>query len=234
MSLMPELMDGAILFGLVAAGFSWTLKRHDGQRRLPFWVVIAIGIVAAYLGPPLFAVVKSALSFVPGMSRLTETSVIFGLWVALISLVMFETKGQPRRVPIWVGLSIALVATFAVPPLLDRVTGIYQNASLRPNVNSCTSGMLGQSAPRQVTNICDYSISVGLCMPAEENPAPCRQTITIAPGAVANFDPGEARLSYLPSNPNGLTVVACRPPNRPSRTLSVLGRGHRGVCLPAI
>lgn len=220
------------MFGLVAAGFFWTVKRHDGQRRFPFWLVAAVGVAAAYIGPPVFAVVKDTVSYVPGLPRLTETAVIFGLWVALITLTLFETKGQPRRVPIWAGVSIALVATFAVPPLLDRATGIYQHASLMPNENGCTSGMLGQSEPRQVTNICDYPITVGLCMPAEKNPAACRQTATIAPGAVANFDPGEARLSSLPSNPNGLTVVACRPPHRPSRSLSVIGRGYDGVCLP--
>lgn len=229
---MPELMDGAILFGFVAVVFSWSLKKHDGQRRLPFWAIVLIGGVAAYVGPPLFDLVKGALSFVPGVSRLTESAVIFGLWVALVALTLFETKGQSRRVPIWVGLSIALVAAFAVPPLMDKITGAYQNMSLKPNVNNCTSGMLGQSAPRQVTNICDYPIAVGLCLPAEKNPAPCQQTTTIAPGATVNFNPGTARLSSLPSNPNGLTVVACRLPHRPSRTLSVMGRGYDGVCLP--
>lgn len=229
---MPELMDGAILFGLVAVGFAWTLKRQDGQRRVPFWALVLVGVIAAYAGPPLFELLKGALSFVPGMSRLTESAVIFGLWVALLSLTLFEKKGGPRRVPIWVGVSIAVVAAFAVPPLLDKVTGAYQNMSLKPNVNSCTTGMLGQSEPREVTNICDHPIAVGLCLPHEENPAPCKQTIIIAPGAVANFDPGEDSLSSLPSNPSGLTVVACRPPHRPSRNLTVMGRGYGGVCLP--
>lgn len=227
-------MDGAILIGLVAVGFSWTLKGQDGQRRLPFWMVVVIGVIAAYVGPPVFAMLKNTLSSVPVLSQVTEGSAILGLWVALVVLTLFETKGQPRRVPIWVGLAVALIATFAVPPLFDKATGIYQNLSLKPNVNKCTSGMLGQSAPRQVTNICEYPITVGLCMPTEKNPVPCKQTTLIAPGTVANFDPGEAHLSVLPSNPNGLTVVACRPPHRPSRTLSVLGRGYDGVCLPGV
>lgn len=229
---MPELKDGAILFGLVAMGFAWVLKAQDGQRRLPVWAILAIGIIAAYLGPPLFTLIKSAVSTVPILSRLTETAVLLGLWVALISLTLFETRGKPRRVPIWVGLSIALVAALAVPPILDKVTGTYQIASLQPDVNACTRGMLGQSAPRQVTNICGHPIVVGLCMPTEKNPEPCRQSITIAPGDVASFDPGEARLSTLPANPNGLTIVACKPPHRPSRTLSVMARGYDGVCLP--
>jgi len=230
---MPELLDGAILFGLVAGGFCWVLKR-DGQRRFPFWMVIAIGVIAAYIGPPAFAVIQSVLSSVPVLSQLTEGSVLFGLWVALGSLTLFETKGQPRRVPIWVGLSIAVVASIAVPQFMDKVTGTYQDMSLKSNINNCTKGMLGLVSPRQFTNICDYPITVGLCLPTEENPAPCRQSATIAPGAVANFDPGEARLASLPSNPNGLTVVACRPPLRPSRSLSAIGRGYTGVCLPGL
>lgn len=232
MSLMPELMDGAILFGLVAVGFAWPLKRPDGQRRVPFWALVLVGVIAAYAGPPLFELLKGALSIVPGVSRLTESAVLFGLWVALVALNLFEPKAGPRRVPIWAGISIAVVASFAVPPLLDKVSGTYQNMSLRPNVNNCTRGMRGQAAPSQVTNICDYPINVGLCLPTEENPAPCKQTATIAPGAMATFDPGEARLSSLPSNPNGLTVVACRLPFRPSRDLSAIGRGYDGVCLP--
>ena len=231
---MPELAPGAILFGLVAVGFSWRLKGSNGQRRLPIWMVATLGIISAYIGPPAFAVLKTALNSVPILSQITESSAIFGLWVALVSLTVFETKGQPRRVPIPIGFAIALVAAIAVPPLIDRATGTYQNLSLKPNVNFCTNGMLGQSAPRRISNICAYPITVGLCMPTEENPDPCRQTIMIAPGAVANFDPNEARLSVLPSNPNGLTVVACRPPHRPSRNLSVLGRGYDGVCLPGI
>ena len=31
---------------------------------------------------------------------------------------------------------------------------------------------------------------------------------------------------------DGLTVVACRPPGRPSRMLSTIGRQYEGVCLP--
>lgn len=91
--------------------------------------------------------------------------------------------------------------------------------------------MRGQTQPREIANICDEPIAVGLCLPGEVNPAPCAQTRTIEPGQAARFDPGEAYLSSPPGNPNGLTVVACRPPARPSRMLSTIGRGDEGVCL---
>lgn len=229
---MPELMDGAILCGLIAAFVAWRIRRPDGARRLPFLGVIGIGVVAAYVGPPVFGAIQGVLVHIPGMSRLTETAVLLGLWFALLALTVFEHKDMPRRVPYWMGGVVGLVAAFGVPPVLDAVSGKYQNASLRANINACTSGMLGQSAPREITNTCDHPIVVGLCMPSEKNPEPCRQSKEIAPGEMATFDPGEARLSFLPGNPNGLTVVACRLPNRPSRSLAPLGRGYDGVCLP--
>jgi len=232
MTKMPELMDGAGFAAVVVMGFAWILKRQDGQRRIPFWMVLALGLIAAYIVPPVLSRAIVTFGDLPGLSRITEGSVLFGLWIALITLSVFETKGQSRRVPVWLGLSIGLFASLVVPPLIDRATGSYQNLSLKANVNGCTGGMLGQVAPREVINHCDYPITVGLCLPGEKNPNPCRQTMTIEPDGRASFDPGEARLSSLPSNLNGLTVVACRPPQRPSRNLSVMGRGYEGVCLP--
>lgn len=79
---------------------------------------------------------------------------------------------------------------------------------------------------------CDFAITLGLCLPGEGNPDPCAQSVTILPGETALLDPGDARLSSVPGNPGGLTVVACRTPDRPSRWGNVTGRGYRGVCLP--
>lgn len=231
---MPELMDGAIFIAFVVAGLSWAIANRRGEkRRLPFWGVVLIGVVAAYIGPPVFAEVQNAWRSVPGLRNVTGGAVIFGLWVALVSLVLFESKGKPRRVPIWLGIAIAIVAVVAVPPLMDRVLGDYQRMSLHPNVNGCASWTQGEGTQRLATNICDYPINVGLCLPDETNPSPCNQTAALEPGTEAKFfDPGTEPLSSLPSNPAGYTVVACRQPNRPSRTISVMGRGYEGVCLP--
>lgn len=239
---MPELMDGAILIAIAVAGLSWIIaNRPNEKRRLPMWGVVLVGVAAAYVGPPVFALVQNVWRSVPGLPHITGGAALFGLWVALVALLMFERKGQPRRVPIWAGIVLALVAAVAVPPLIDRVSGTYQRMSLRADVNGCarwaaggSAGAAGTAAPvRLATNICDYPITVGLCLPHEQNPSPCAQSITLAPGAAAEFNPAGAALSALPSNPNGYTVVACRPPSRPSRTLTVMGRGHEGVCVPA-
>ncbi|MBI1415831.1 MAG: hypothetical protein GC146_01280 [Limimaricola sp.] len=230
---MPELMDGAYLFGIAAAVLSWVLGRRSETRwRIPLWGCALIGAAAAIAGPPVFAVVQQAWRASPFLPDVTPGMAFIGLWAGLAALTLFERKGQPRRVPIWAGLLVAIVAAFGVPPLIDRASGSYQEASLRTDVNRCTTGMLGEVQPRRVTNVCDFPITVGLCMPGELNPAPCLQSVTLAPGATASFDPGEARVSYAPGNRDGLTVVACRPPNRPSRRLGVHGKSHDGVCLP--
>lgn len=230
---MPDLMEGAVVFGLLGALLSRLIVNQVGSgRRMPLWGAGLVGVVCAYVGPPVFAHVQILWRQAPFLPEVTGGMVFIGLWVAFLVLFVFERKGQPRRVPIWAGTLIAVVAMFAVPLLLDKVTGVYQNASLRADVNHCTSGMLGKSQPRSVTNICDFAITVGMCLPGEKNPDPCAQSVTLEPGATAVFDPGAARLSSLPSNANGLTVVACRPPHRPSRNLRTTGRGYEGVCLP--
>ena len=230
---MPELMEGAIMFGLVAAGFSWILINSSGQtRRLPFWGVIVIGVVAAYIGTPLFDLAQNAGRTVPGIPEITSGAIILGLWVALVAMILVERKGQPRRIPIWGVLLIVVGTALVLPPLIDRVTGAYQNTSLRPDANACTRWTAGEKTQLRATNICNYPISVGLCLPGEANPLPCNQSTILAPSEKADFDTGGAPLSALPSNANGYTTVACRPPHRPSRTLTVMGRGYDGVCLP--
>ncbi len=230
---MPELMEGAILFGLVTAGFSWIVINGFGETRsLPFWGVIVIGVVAAYVGAPLFALAQNAGRTIAGFPEFTGGGIFLGLWVALVALTFCERKGQPRRIPIWGVVLIVVGTALVLPPLIDRLTGAYQNASLRADANACTRWTAGVENRRQATNICDYPISVGLCLPGEGNPMPCKQSTLLAPGEQADFDTGGAPLSALPSNANGYTIVACRPPHRPSRTLSVIGRGYDGVCLP--
>lgn len=230
---MPELMDGSIFLGLVGAGLSWVLaKRSGAPRRLPFWGVLLIGIVSAYVGPPVLSLLQDLWRLIPGTPEITQGAVFIGLWVALVVLFVFGRKDHPRRVPVWAAVVVGIVAALVVPPFLDWVTGSYQNASLRADVNQCTNWTPGEGTRYQVTNICDYSISVGLCLPDEKNPKPCDQSALLAPDEKVEFDHRGTGLSALPSNPNGFTVVACRPPNRPSRNLSVMGRGHTGVCLP--
>ncbi|ASP19023.1 hypothetical protein ANTHELSMS3_00299 [Antarctobacter heliothermus] len=230
---MPELMEGAIFWGIVTAVVVRALVNRSGTRRLPLWGAALVGIAMAWLGMPVLAGAQDLWRSTPWLPEVTGGALFIGGWVAMIAAVLFERKGAPRRVPLWVAALAGGVATFAVPPLLDAVTGSYQRASFRADVNNCTHGMLGQVQPQDVTNTCDFPITVGLCLPTEQNPDPCAQSVTLAPGEVARFDPGSAGLSSVPSNPAGLTVVACRVPHRPSRTPKVTGRGFDGVCLPA-
>lgn len=230
---MPELMDGALIFGFLAAILSWMTGRHsDTKRRVPIWGTILIAVAAAYVGPPAFAWVQQMWREVPFLPDVTGGMVFIGLFAALTAHILFERKGHPRRIPIWAKVVIAVIAGLGIPLFMDKVTGSYQNASIRPDVNHCTRGMQGEVQPRHVTNICNFSITVGLCLPDELNPAPCIQSATLAPGESTRFDPGDARRSYAPGNRNGLTVVACRPPHRPSRRRDIAKRSHDGVCLP--
>lgn len=229
---MPELMDGAIPLGVLTAFVVRWIFNRSGTRRLPVWGAVLVGVAVAWLGMPALVWVQGVWRATPWMPEVTGGALFIGGWVSMVALTMFEHKGSPRRVPLWAGVLAGGMAALFVPPLIDWATGSYQRASLRSDVNACTRGMLGQVQPREVTNICDFPITVGLCLPGETNPEPCAQSVTIAPGAVARFDPGLAGLSSVPSNPGGLTVVACRPPHRPSRMGRVTGRGFEGVCLP--
>lgn len=230
---MPDLMEGAIFWGIVTAVVVRALVNRSGTRRLPLWGTALVGVAMAWLGMPVLARVQDLWRSSPWLPEITEGALFIGGWVALIAAVLFERKGAPRRVPLWGAALAGVVAMAVIPPFLDAVTGAYQRASFRSDVNHCARGMRGQVQPQEVTNTCDFPITVGLCLPTEQNPDPCAQSVTIAPGEVARFDPGTAALSSLPSNPGGLTVVACRVPHRPSRTPKVTGRGFDGVCLPA-
>jgi hypothetical protein len=230
---MPEVTSGAVLFGIVTAFLVRVLFRPKDGRRIPLWGAALIGVVAVLAGLPALGWVLAQWRATPWLPEITEGALFIGLWVTGVAAFVFERKDADRRVPIWVAVLAGAVATVTVPPLIDAMTGSYQRASLRANVNHCTEGMLGKVRPREVTNTCDFPITVGLCMATEENPDPCAQSVTIPPGDVALFDPGTETLSSMPSNADGLTVVACRLAHRPSRNLRVTGRGHEGVCLPA-
>lgn len=232
---MPELLPGAVFTGIATALTVIVLRARSLRPRLPAWKVILIGVGAAYVIPPALVFLAGAWRAVPGLPDLpvvTEGQVFIGAWMALAMLSVSHRPGRAPGIPLWACLLIGVATAALLPPFLDRVTGSYQRLSLRADVNHCTRGMTGRTQPREVTNICDEPITVGLCLPGEVNPAPCAQSHTIEPGQIARFDPGQAYLSSLPGNPNGLTVVACRPPARPSRMVSTIGRGYEGVCLP--
>lgn len=230
---MPELDGTSILFGLMVAAVCWLIVNRKGAaRRLPVWGAGLVAVIAMFAANPMLRLAGQLESSVPLFQGITTGAVIIGLWFGLLALTVFERKGQPRRVPYWAGVGIGLVAMFVLPPLLDSATGRYQDASLHNDVNRCMGKAPTQAGELTVTNTCDHPIVVGLCLTTEENPDPCAQTLTIAPGAVSILDPRGEQLSALPSTLDGYTLVACRMPYRPSRDLKVGGRGHRGVCLP--
>lgn len=211
--------------GLVTMVFAIILRGRVGKPRLSVFRLLLIGGAAAYVLPHALAFLTGlwrATSGLPDLPTVTGGQVLLGLFATVAALSLTHRPGNPPNVP---------VAAF-VPLLLDRATGSFQNASLRADANACTQGMTGQLQPREIANTCDFAITVGLCLPGEMNPAPCAQFLTIPPGETAVFDPGAAQLSSVPANPDGLTVVACRAPDRPSRWGNVTGRGYRGVCLP--
>jgi hypothetical protein len=232
---MPEFLTGAVFSGILTVVFVIVQRGRAGKPRLSAWKLGLIGIAAAYVIPwalALSAKVWRASPVLPALPVITFDQVFIGAWVALAVLAISHRPGRRPLVPLWAGLLTGVAFAVLLPPFLNLVTGSYQRASLRTDVNHCTSGMMGQSKPRKVVNICDEPIAVGLCLPGETNPAPCAQAEILQPGQTARFDPGGAQVSSLPFNPNGLTVVACRPPDRPSRMETTMGRGYEGVCLP--
>ena len=232
---MPELLPNAVMIGIVTALAAIVLRFQAGKPRLSFLTLVLIGVAGAYLATPALAYLAQAwraTSWLPTPPEITSGQIFLGAWAGFALLFIANSASKPKRVPLWAGLLFGVAVAVLFPPLIDGLTGSYQRTSLRDDVNHCTRGMTGQVQPREAKNICDEPIIVGLCMPGEVNPAPCAQSFTLAPGETATFDPGGASLSSLPSNPGGLTVVACRPPARPSRMGTTIGRGYEGVCLP--
>lgn len=232
---MEDYSVGTFIVGFILAIVIYRVVYHRPVGRfVPVPVALVLGIGLAMALPLVLPHVLPTIRAVwlgLGLPPLTGGAVFIGAWVAVL-LASF----LPRARPIWqrsvIAVAVGLVAAYGVPPLMDAATGRFNNASLRADVNHCTDGMVGRVQPRVVTNTCAEEIVVGLCLPGERNPAPCAQSVRVAPGQTVTLDPGEARLSSVPGNPGGLTVVACRPPDRPSRTGRVTGRGFDGVCLP--
>ena len=230
---MTPFANGNITLGLVVTFVSWmVLNPPNGPRRLPFLGAVAILVGVSYLGQFLLPPLQNALREVFLFRRITEGAVFIGLFVASLALFLFERKESPRRVTLWAGFGLGVIAMFEVQALLDAATGKFQDASLRVDVNRCTDGMVGQANPTEITNNCDFPVVVGLCLSNEANPDQCAQSVVLAPGASGAVQPTGEGMASMPSNLNGATIVACRPPHRPSRTSKVGGRGHRGVCLP--
>lgn len=232
---MPEFPPGAVFSGLLTVVFVIVLRARAAKPLLPAWKLGLIGIAAACAIPWALALSADAWRATPALPALpviTPDQVFIGAFATLVALAISHRPGRRPFVPLWAGLLTGAAFAALLPPFLYLVTGGYQRPSLHAHVNHCTRGMMGQSQPREVVNICDEPIVVGLCLPGETNPAPCAQTYFLQPSQIARFDPGGAQLSSLPSNPDGLTVVACRPPARPSRMKTTMGRGYEGVCLP--
>lgn len=232
---MPELLPNAVTIGIILALGAFVMRFQAGKPRPSVLTLVAIGVAGAYLVTPALGFLAEAWRSAPGLPALpvvTSGQLFLGAWAGFAVLFIANSKGRPKRVPLWAGILIGVAVAALFPPLIDGWTGTYQRPSLRDNVDHCTRGMKGQVQPREAKNVCDEPITVGLCLPGEVNPAPCAQSFTLDPGETATFDPGDASLSSLPSNPNGLTVVACRPPDRPSRMGTTIGRGYEGVCLP--
>jgi hypothetical protein len=232
---MPDMMESGVVVGILAAILTrFVPVRRNPPRPMPLWGTVLTGFVVAFAGPPVLDRLPEFWRAIPFLPEITEGMVFLAVFVAFFVYVVFRRKAPPRRAPLWVVAVISVGAAFAVPPLIYQLTGSYSMIALRNDVNRCTRGMQGEEQPNTVTNLCSFPIVVGLCASDEQNPKPCRQSVTLASGEVARLDPGDARLSFAPGNRDGLTVVACHPPNRPSRMLAQTGRRHRGVCLPAL
>jgi hypothetical protein len=197
---MPEFLPGATFSGIMTVLFVIVWRVRAGKLRLPVWKLALIGIAAAFVIPWALALSAQVWRSVPGTPDLPFVSfdqVFVGALVALLVYAASHRAGRTPRVPLWASLMSGAVVAIALPPVLFLAMGTYQRPSLRSDVNHCTRGMTGQVQPRDIENICDEPIVVGLCLPGELNPAPCAQSKTLQPREVAHFDPGGARLVVL-------------------------------------
>lgn len=232
---MPEYLSFDLFAGVLTVFAAIMLRARAQRPRLPAWKLGLAGIAGACATPPLIAALAAIWQAVPALPPAllpTAEKLYLGAWTAVLALAISHRTGRPPRLSLRTGLLIGLVVALLLPVVLERLTGQIQRSSLLADLNRCTRAVVGQGRPYQVSNVCDEPIAVGLCLPGEINPAPCARSRILLPGEMAQFDPGEARLSSLPSNPDGFTIVACRPPARPSRIRKNTGRGYDGVCLP--
>ncbi|MGE3245741.1 MAG: hypothetical protein AB7F96_02410 [Beijerinckiaceae bacterium] len=232
---MPAFLSGAVTSGILAVLFAVVLRARAGKPRLAIWQLALTAIAAAYAVPwglVLFDKSWRAVPFLPALPVVNEDRLFLGFFAAVFVLAIGHRPAKPPRVPLWGGLLAGVATAVCLPPLLFLATGSYARASLHPDVNVCMVGATGRSQPGEIANTCNMPVVVGLCLSGETNPAPCGQSKTILPGQTVSFDPRGGSLSSLPSNADGLTIVACRPPARPSRMGKTMGRGYEGVCLP--
>ncbi len=219
---MLELMDGAVLFAAMAVVLTWLVV---GRRASwPKLVYIPIAIVSAFVLPPVFLWLQGIWRSIGVLPEINGTQAFIAIWSGALTLLVFERKGQPRRVPFWMGIGVGILVAIVVPPLLDLSTGRYQPASLRADQNACLSAIARDGTAIQVSNSCEDAVSVGLCLPSERNPTPCRQFEILPPNHTGIFETEGTALASVPANPNGFTLVACRPQHRPSRDLRTTGR----------
>lgn len=203
---MPEFLPGTVFCAIATGLLVIVLRSRAGMARLAAWKLALAALAGGFVIPWTIRIFAAAWRATPGLPDLPFVSfdqVFVGSLVAIFLLATGMRPGGSPRVPLWAGLTAGVVIAALLPGALFMATGSYQRSSLRPDVNRCTQGMLGQVQPREVTNTCDEPITVGLCLPGELNPAACAQTRTLRPGETALFDPGEARLSSLPSNLDG-------------------------------
>lgn len=232
---MPAFQPGALLTGILTIIAIAILRERAGKPRLKLWKLALAGIAAAYVIPLAVSALAGALRAVPGLGGrhvLTVDQVYIAAFVIILVLAFDKRPGKPPRLPLWAGLLAGIAAALLLPPLLNLATGSYQRPSLRADLNHCMQSGPEGAPLDQITNACDEPITVGLCLPGEVNPAPCAQSHVLQPGAAAHLDAQGSGPSSLPANPNGYTLVACRPPARPSRMGTTMGRGYEGVCLP--
>lgn len=229
---MQELPPASLAAGIVTVLAVVLLRARAGRARPPVWVLALAGIGGAFGVPAVLALLAAAGRAVPGLPDLSvnDDRLFIGGWVALLALALSIRPGQPPRLPLWGVAALGVAAAVVVPAVLDRATGQFQPASLRADMTHCLAARAG--AVVTAVNRCAEPVVVGLCLPGEVNPAPCAQSLELAPGAVARLDTGGAARSSLPSAPDGYTLVACHPGDRPSRMRQAGGRGHEGVCLP--
>ena len=215
---MLTFLPGAVFSGLATVAFVIVLRLRAGRPRLPVWALALIAIAAAFVIPwalALSAAAWRAAPALPALPTITFDQVFIGVLVALAVLTGSHRPNRRPRLPLWAGLLSGRGrrhrAAAAPRPDVGRLSAAFA-ARRRQSLHARHAGEI---QPREVANICDEPIAVGLCLPGETNPAPCAQTAIIQPGASAQFDPGDATLSSLPSNLDGLTASPAACPTGP-------------------
>ena len=207
--------------GLATVVFVSVLRMRTGRPRLPLWALALIAIAAAFVIPWALALAAEpwrAAPALPALPTVTFDQVFIGALVALAVLTVGHRPNMRPRVPLWAGLSPAWRRNRAAAA--DRMDGRYQRPSLRADVNHCTRGMKGRSSRAKSPIFAMSRSRSAFACPAKPTRTLCANRDHPARrGALRPVKPPVV----LPSNPGGLTVVACRPPDRPSRMKTTIG-----------